>query len=94
MIDPTEFADKQLELASEFAQYVADHPEIDEILPEKSHIYFEVDGESEFNKYSREMAQRRQQEGVPIILVRIKGLAPPPSSRLIDPIIEPLPTGT
>jgi len=93
MIDAARFADKQLELAGEFAQYLADHPEVDQILPEKSHVYFEVEGESEFNNYSQELAQRRQQEGVPIILVRIKGLAPTPSSRLIDPIIEPVSAG-
>ena len=40
MINPARFADKQLELAGEFAQYVADHPEVDKILPERSHIYF------------------------------------------------------
>jgi len=90
MIDRARFADRQLELAGEFAQYVADHPEVDKILPEKSHIYFEVEGDSEFNKYSRDLAHRRQLEGVPIILVRIKGLAPPPGSRLIDPVIEPV----
>ena len=90
MIDQARFADRQLELAGEFAQYVADHPEVDKILPEKSHIYFEVEGDPEFNKKSRDLAHRRQLEGVPIILVRIKGLAPPPASRLIDPVIEPV----
>jgi hypothetical protein len=88
MIDQARFADRQLELAGEFAQYVADHPEIDKILPEKSHIYFEVERDQEFNKKS--LAHQRQLEGVPIILVRIKGLAPPPASRLIDPVIEPV----
>ncbi len=38
MIDAARFADKQLELAGEFAQYLADHPEVDQILPEKSHV--------------------------------------------------------
>jgi hypothetical protein len=90
MIDPKEFADKQLELAGEFAQYVADHPEVDQLLPENSHIYFQIKGEADFNRYSREMAERqRREQGAPLILVRIKGLAPPHSSRLIDPVIEP-----
>jgi hypothetical protein len=89
-MDPECFADKQLELAAEFAQFVADHPEIDDRLPEKSHIYFQIEGEAEFNRHSRELAERRRhQEGVPLVCVRIKGLAPPQGSRLIDPIIEP-----
>ena len=90
MMDSKQFADKQLELAAEFAQYIADHPEVDDLLPEKSHIYFQIEGEAEFNRYSRDLAERqRREEGVPIVLVRIKGLAPPHGSRLIDPVIEP-----
>jgi hypothetical protein len=89
-MDPNQFADKQLELTAEFAQYVVDHPEVDELLPEKSYIYFQIEGEEEFNRSSRDLAERqRQEEGVPLVLVRIKGLAPPHGSRLIDPVIEP-----
>ena len=90
MIDPHDFERKQFELASEFGKYVFDHPEVDEILPDGAHIYFQIAGEEEFNKYSRELAERqRREEGVPVVLVRIKGLAPPQGSRLIDPVIEP-----
>jgi hypothetical protein len=90
MIDPRDFADKQMELAAEFAQYIVDHPEVDEILPERSSIFFEIAGEPEFNRYSRELAERQQrEEGVSLVWVRIKGLAPPQGSRLIDPVIEP-----
>jgi hypothetical protein len=88
MMDPKQFADKQLELAAEFAQYIADHPEVDELLPEKSHIYFQIEGEADFNGYSRDLAERQRQQGMPIVLVRIKGLGPPHGSRLIDPVIE------
>ena len=92
MMNPFEFARIQMELTAEFAQYVVEHPEVDDILPEQSYIYFEVAGEDEFNRYSHELAERhRQQEGVPIILVRIKGLTLPQGSRLIEPVIEPVP---
>ena len=90
MIDPNRFADMQLELAAEFAQYVADHPEFDEFIPEKAHVYFQIDGEVEFNQYVRElMESRRREDGAPAVLVRIKGLAQPQGSRLIEPMIEP-----
>jgi len=91
LMDPKQFAEKQFELAAEFAQYVADHPEVDELLPEKSHIYFEIEGDPEFTAYSREVAERRKQEGVPLVLVRTKGLAPQ-VSRLIEPVIDRAPT--
>jgi hypothetical protein len=92
MIDAREFAQRQFELAGEFGKFVFDHPEIDERLPEGAFVYFEVAGEPNFNQYSRELADRQQrEEGVPVVLVRVKGLAPPQGSRLIEPVIEPAP---
>jgi hypothetical protein len=90
MIDSREFAQKQFELAAEFGKLVFDHPEIDERLPEGAFVYFEIAGEPEFNHYSRELADRQQrEEGVPVVVVRVKGLAPSQGSRLIEPVIEP-----
>src|SRR5207253_476996 len=59
MIDAREFAQKQMELTTEFAKYVVDHPEVDASLPEDSYIYFEVAGEPEFSQFSRQLAERR-----------------------------------
>ena len=71
MNDAGDFADKQLEIATEFAQYIADPPEVD-LVPEKSHICFQIEGETEFNRYSRDLAQRHQQEdGWPIVMVSL-----------------------
>jgi hypothetical protein len=91
MISPYEFAQKQLELTAEFAQFIVDHPEVDEMLPEESYIYFEIAGEPEFNQYSRELGERRRAEGMATVCVQTRGLAPPQGSRLIDPVIAPLP---
>lgn len=89
MIDPHEFAQRQFELGAEFGKFVFDHPEVDERLPDGAFVYFEVAGEPEFNRYSRELAERQRHErDVPIVLVRVKGLAPPQGSRLIEPVIE------
>ncbi len=90
MIDATDFERRQFELSAEFGKYVFDKPEVDQLLPNGAHVYFQIAGEEEFNRYSRELAERqRREEGVPVIVVRIKGLAPPQGSRLIDPVIEP-----
>ena len=89
MIDPHEFAEKQIELAGEFGKFVFDHPEVDERLPDGAFVYFEVAGEAEFNRYSRELAERhRMEEGVPVVLVRVKAIGPPQGSRLIEPVVE------
>lgn len=95
MITPENFADKQFELTAEFAQYVAEHPEVDSLLPERAHIFFELDDDPEFNRYSRDVAEREsREEDVSLVRVRVKGLAPPQGSRLIDPVIEPAPVMT
>jgi len=88
-MNPYDFSRRQAELMSEFARYVVDHPEVDDVLPEHAYIFFEMEGENEFNRYSRELAENRHREdGAPIVLVRVKGLAPPQGSRLIEPVIE------
>ncbi len=93
MIDPDTFARRQSELHAEFARYVLDHPEIDEQLPEDAHIYFEVAGDEPFNEYSRSLAMRRErEEGVKIVCIRVKGLAPKQGSRLLDPQITATPS--
>jgi hypothetical protein len=88
MIDPEEFAQRQTELTAEFAKYVLENPDIDDALPEDSYIYFQVDGQPEFNQYSRELAERREREDeTETVCVHVKGLAPPQGSRLVDPHI-------
>jgi hypothetical protein len=91
MIESQQFAQRQLQLTAEFGKYVIDHPEVDDLLPPESYIYFEVAGEEDFNRYGRQLAEKRQREArQPVICVRVKGLAPPQGSRLIDPVIEPI----
>jgi hypothetical protein len=88
MIDPEEFARLQTELTAEFAKYVLENPDVDAVLPEDSYIYFRVDGQPEFNRYSEELAERRKREDeVVAVCVHVKGLAPPQGSRLVDPQI-------
>ena len=90
MIDRPDFEQRQFELTAEFGKFVFDHPEVEQSLPDGAHVYFQIDGEEEFNQYSRELAERqRREQGGPVVLVRIKGLAPRQGSRLIDPVIEP-----
>jgi len=77
MIDATDFARRQLELAAEFGKFVFDHPEVEENLPDGAQVFFEVEGEPEFNRFSLELADQRQREGAgPVVRVRLKGLAP------------------
>lgn len=92
MIDPHQFSERQFELTAEFGKYLFEHPELDEQMPDGAYVCFEIAGETDFNRYSRELAERQcQEEQVPVVVVRIKGLVPPQNSRLIDPVIEAMP---
>jgi len=92
VIDAERFAARQMELTAEFAKLVLDRPELDESLPEDAYVYFEIEGESDFNEYGRQLAERREREdGMVAVCVRVRGLAPPQGSRLIDPRIGPRP---
>jgi hypothetical protein len=83
MIDPRAFAQKQLELAAEFGKFIIVHPGIDDRLPDGAFVYFEIDGQPEFNEHGRDLADRKRREGnVPVVRVRLNGL--------IDPVIEPI----
>ena len=78
MIDPEVFSRRQMELRAEFAKYVIEHPEVDDSLPDDTCVLFEVEGEPEFNEYSRQLAERRQREdGVQVVCIQIRGPAPP-----------------
>ena len=94
MINAHEFADRQAELMAEFAKFVLENPDVDEALPENSYVYFEVAGEPEFSAHSRDLASRRKrEEGVDVVCVHVRGIAPPQGSRLIDPRVVPVPSG-
>lgn len=91
MINPEEFANHQMELLAEFSRYIADHPEVDALLPENSCLCFEVPGDEDFNRQSRAAAESSSRaEGAQVVCVKVKGVAPFQGSRLIDPVIEPV----
>jgi hypothetical protein len=92
MMNADRFAARQLQLTGAFGKYVFDHPEVDDLLPQGAQVYFEVDGNEEFNRVSRRLAESQsQKERATVVLVRVKGLAPPQGSRLIEPEMQLLP---
>ncbi len=55
-LTPTDVADKALELSEQFNQYVFDHPEILDNLPDKAVLVFLDAEDQEFNEANKEMA--------------------------------------
>jgi len=71
-------------LVTEFDRYVIEHPELAAKIPPNAQIVLQVEGDDEYNEWSRKLAERQREQGQPAIYVKVKGLKPA-KSRLIKP---------
>ena len=69
------FVAKNLDLLFEFEKYILEHPEFAEKIPQGTVISLQVEGDEEFNRWSRELAQSQVERGQPIIYIRRDGRA-------------------
>jgi len=83
-----EFVEKNIRLSFEFSKYVLANPELDEHIPDNAQVVFIIENDPEFNEKSKSLAEKQREPGQPVVIVRIKGLAPPLVSRLIEPKLE------
>ena len=67
---------RNAELVSEFDRYVREHPEFADLIPNHALVALLLEGDEEFNEWSRQGARRQAEEGQPIIYVKIKQLEP------------------
>lgn len=61
-------------LAKEFDQYVRDHPEFAQQLPKGAMVALQMEGDDEFNDWSRRLAQAQADEDQSIVYIHIKKL--------------------
>jgi hypothetical protein len=71
-------------LVTEFDRYVIEHPEFAAEIPPNAQIVLQVEGDDEYNEWSRQLAKRQRERRQPAIYVKVKGLKPA-KSRLIKP---------
>ncbi len=70
------FEQKNAELIKAFNRYVREHPKFAEQIPNEAIVILQLEGDEEFNMWARQLAEGRQSEGHPVILVKIKKLKP------------------
>lgn len=68
--------EKNLDLIFEFEKYVLAHPETAAWIPRGSVVVMQVDGDKQFNQWSRRVAQRQAKEGHPLMCVTVKKIGP------------------
>ncbi len=74
-------------LVTEFDRYVIDHPEFAVTIPQNAQIVLQVEGDEEYNEWSRQLADRQRESSQIVAYVKVKGLKPA-KSRLIKPVLS------
>ena len=71
-------------LVTEFDRYVVEHPEFAVKIPQNAQIVLQVEGDEEYNGWSRQLAERQREPDQIVVYVKVKGLKPA-KSRLLKP---------
>lgn len=71
-------------LIREFNQYLFDHPEFADELPEGAIIVLQLAEDEEYNQWSHRLAEANREPGRPLVYIDIQALAPE-RSRLVNP---------
>jgi hypothetical protein len=71
-------------LIQEFNQYLFDHPEFLERIPQGAVVVLQLEGDEVYNRWSRRVAQKTREKNQPLAFIEIRQLAPA-RSRLVRP---------
>lgn len=71
-------------LVTEFDRYVVEHPEFEAKIPANAQVVLQIEGDEEYNDWSKQVAERQREPGQTVIYVKMKGLKPA-KSRLLKP---------
>ncbi len=74
-------------LVSEFDKYVMEHQEFAKKIPRNSQVVLQLEGDEEYNEWSRKIAEKQREAGQKVAYIQIKGLRPA-HSRLIAPKLK------
>jgi hypothetical protein len=76
MMDKRRFVEKNSMLVKEFDRYILEHPEFADKIPNNALVVMQIEGDEEFNKWAREMAQNVAEKDTPIVYITITELKP------------------
>lgn len=83
-----ELFEKNLVLTTEFSRYVLEHPEVAKHIPKDSIVVILPEYDQELAEENLKIARARREKDQPMVLVRVKRLAPVRKSRLVKPKVE------
>ena len=81
---PEAMEERHTTLIQEFNEYVFEHPELLQKIPDGAVVVLQVADDPEYNAWSRALAEANREPGRPLVYVHIETLAPR-RSRLVNP---------
>lgn len=67
---------KNTDLIKEFDRYVRENPDFADTIPQGAVVIMQLEGDEEFNNWSRQLATSHAEKGQPIVYVKIKKIKP------------------
>ena len=83
-----ELFEKNLVLTTEFSRYILEHPGVAKRIPKDAIVVILPEYDKELAEENLKTAEARKEENQPMVLVRVKRLAPARKSRLVEPKLE------
>ena len=78
------FERKNAQLVTEFDRFIFENPEFADSIPDRALVAMQLEEEDEFNRWSRNLAQKQAEKAQKIVFINIKKMRP------IQTIIEKL----
>ena len=79
---------KNIVLNTEFNKYLVEHPEFADKIPNNALVVILPDDDPALCRKNLALAQRHRGKDQAVVHVRVKKLAPPPRSRLVQPRLK------
>jgi hypothetical protein len=79
---------KNIVLNTEFNKYLVEHPEIADKIPDNALVVILPDDDPALCRKNLSLARRHRKKDQAVVHVRVKKLAPPPKSRLVQPRLK------
>lgn len=58
-------------LSMEFQKYLVEHQDVAAEVPKNAVVFFEVEGEDDFNRWHRSVSERNRERGQPCVRIQV-----------------------
>ncbi len=70
------FERKNAQLVTEFDRFIFENPEFADSIPDRALVAMQLEDDDEFNRWSRNLAQKQAEKGQKIVFINIKKMRP------------------